>query len=67
MTAAEIVQAPKMWVSYVKFISKENTVELALSEDRDNQIEVRVNFISEIEKVDAEYLARKLQKRLEWV
>lgn len=67
MTAAEIVQSPKMWVSYVKFISRESVVELALSEDRDNQIEVRVYFISEIEKVDAEYLAKKLQKRLEWV
>lgn len=66
LTASEIVQEPKIWVSYIKYAHRIKLVELAFSEDNKNEIDNRVYFIPEVERQDAEYLAKKLQKRLEW-
>jgi hypothetical protein len=67
LTASEIVDEPKIWVAYIKYDMRGRLFTLAVSEDVENDVDTRVYLVPEVTKEDAEYLAKTLRKKLEWV
>jgi len=66
MNVAEIINAPKMWCSEALYNSRARLFTFSISQDTENEIDIRAYIIPEVEPQDAEFFARGLRRKLEW-